>query len=165
MKLTKRVLSGLLAFVMVLALCPVITFAEETTPTVEAVNVGTKGTAAQQAGLAGINPEGSNVWYLSDLFTAGKLKEHKSEGDKVVLDANYNSDLYAFNGAGARRQIKAKLTDGYRQLENGVYYAKTDIALGYLDCMKAFGRLYGWKFAFTPADSNLSNQPEPTKAG
>ncbi|MBE6959442.1 MAG: hypothetical protein E7448_01785, partial [Ruminococcaceae bacterium] len=132
MKLTKQIFSVLLVLAMVLSLCPIIPFAEETTPTVEAVNVGTKGTAAQQAGLAGINEEGSNVWYLSDLHTAGKLKEHKNEGNKVALDVNFNGDLYAFNGAGARRQIKAKLVDGYRQLENGVYYTATEIALGYM---------------------------------
>ena len=142
MKLTKRVLSGLLAFVMVLALCPVISFAEEATP-VEPVNVGTLGTAPQKAGLAGRDENGSNIWYLSDLFTTSKLKEHNNT--KVTLDVNYNGDLYAFNGAGGRRQIKANLTDGIRTLENNVSYKPTDIALGYL------GTKYGKGLGVVPA--------------
>ncbi len=31
-------------------------------------------------------------------------------------------------------------------------YARRNIKLGYLDTMKAFGHLYGWKFAFAPED-------------
>ncbi len=31
-------------------------------------------------------------------------------------------------------------------------YARRNIALGYLDCMKAFGHLSGWKYAFAPED-------------
>ena len=37
-------------------------------------------------------------------------------------------------------------------------YARRNIALGYLDTMKVFGRLYGWKFAFTPSDSKHNAQ-------
>ena len=31
-------------------------------------------------------------------------------------------------------------------------YSRRNIALGYLDAMKTFGRYYGWKYAFQPAD-------------
>ncbi|MBQ8599753.1 MAG: patatin-like phospholipase family protein, partial [Oscillospiraceae bacterium] len=31
-------------------------------------------------------------------------------------------------------------------------YARRNIALGYLDAMKVFGRFYGWKYAFLPED-------------
>lgn len=31
-------------------------------------------------------------------------------------------------------------------------YARRNIALGYLDAMKAFGRFHGWKYAFLPED-------------
>lgn len=37
-------------------------------------------------------------------------------------------------------------------------YARRNIALGYLDAMKAFGRFYGWKYAFTPADCKKTLQ-------
>jgi len=47
MKLTKRILSVMLVLSMVLAMCPAIIFAEETTtPVVEAVDVGTLGASA-----------------------------------------------------------------------------------------------------------------------
>ncbi|MBE6960021.1 MAG: hypothetical protein E7448_04785, partial [Ruminococcaceae bacterium] len=129
MKLTKRMLSGLLVLVMVLSLCPVFTFAEEVTP----VNVGTLGTAPQQAGLAGRDEAGSNVQYLSDLFSTGNMVESHNGSYKVTLDVNYNNDLYAFNAAGARRQIAAKAdANGNRTLENGITYHKSEIALGYL---------------------------------
>ncbi len=37
-------------------------------------------------------------------------------------------------------------------------YAKRNIALGYLDAMKAFNRLMGWKYAFMPEDCHANAQ-------
>ena len=37
-------------------------------------------------------------------------------------------------------------------------YTRRNIALGYLDTYKAFGQLYGWKYAFTPSDSQRNAQ-------
>lgn len=116
---------------MVLALCPVITFADETAaPTVEAVDVGTKGTAAQQAGLTGMTGDIVKSYYLSDWYKGGRMVE--SVNSKVTLDTNYNNDLYAFNGQGGRKRIASDAVDGYRTIENGLTYHISEIALGYL---------------------------------
>jgi len=38
-------------------------------------------------------------------------------------------------------------------------YARRNIALGYLDGLRAFGRCYGWKFAFDPQDCQRQLRP------
>ena len=133
MKLTKRILSVMLVLSMVLAMCPAIIFAEETeSTTVEAVKLTNLGYAAQETGLKGMSGT-DNVHYLSDLYNNPNYMVDQLNS-KVVLDQNYNGDLYTFDGSSAtnsaRKQIAANLTNGFRTLANGITYRKSDIALG-----------------------------------
>ncbi|MBE6976545.1 MAG: hypothetical protein E7439_05040, partial [Ruminococcaceae bacterium] len=131
MKLTKRILSVMLVLSMVLAMCPAIIFAEETTtPVVEAVDVGTLGASAQKAGLSGRDENGSNVMYLSDLYSTAKLKDQNNT--KVTLDKNHGNSLYVHNqGTLKGVSTNADATTGIYTANGGRNYTKSEIALGW----------------------------------
>ena len=128
----RKILSLALALVMVCSMVVVGVYADP-------VVIPNTGKAPQQAGTtpAGRPADATNVTYLSDLHNADDalaLNDYIVDqlNGKVTLDVNYNGDLLAFDGAGGRKQIKAKLeADGTRTLANGVSYKPTDIAVGY----------------------------------
>ncbi|MBO5322992.1 MAG: NPCBM/NEW2 domain-containing protein, partial [Oscillospiraceae bacterium] len=133
MKLTKRMLSGFLALVMVLSLCPVITFAEDTTETPrEAVQVPLLGTNAP----AGKDPSGSNVIYLSDLYSGSRMVGSLAALDKngnVTIKKDVNADSFlcinTSTKAGAKSVSNTNNTTAIYNAHNR-YFTKTDIALG-----------------------------------
>ena len=84
----------------------------------------------KEVSFAGKAENATNIQWLSDLFgTANKVADLNNS---VMLDQNYNGDLFAFDGAGGRMQIKLSLDENdERELANGIKYKATDIALGW----------------------------------
>ena len=138
MKLTKRFLSALLVLAMVLTVCPVIPFAATAAETKAETVVAHKFNNIGSAGsLAGMPENVRNVTYLSDLHnqSAPMTIEGRviaSVNNKIVLNGNYNSNLYVWSG-GSHYQINAsgKVDANGNRTINGVTYNKADIALGY----------------------------------
>ena len=128
----RKILSLTLALVMICSLVVVGVYADP-------IIVPDTGKDPQIAGTtpAGRPADAIDVTYLSDLHNADDalaLNDRVVDqlNNKITLDKNYNDDLLAFDGAGGRKQIKAKLdADGTRTLANGLTYKPSDIAVGY----------------------------------
>lgn len=133
----RKILSLALFAVMVFSMVVVGAYADD--EAVDPTYVSSQGKAPQLDGYpAGMPNDATDVTYLSDLHsTEDSLAVNdrvvaQLNHTKIMLDQNYNGDLLAFDGAGGRKQIKAKLeADGTRTLANGIAYKPTDIALGY----------------------------------
>lgn len=89
----------------------------------------------------GIPADATNVQYLSDLHNPEDPNAPTDvfvaleNGEKVVLDKNYNDCLLVWNGEGKRKSVQKGASNldanGYRQIENGISYHYSEIALGY----------------------------------
>ena len=138
MRIHKQILSGLLVLCMILAMCPVIPFtAGAAAPTpIQLPTIG------KSDSLAGMNPEGTNVTYLSTLHnTSNSLTINDrvvsiGNNTNIVLNGEYSSNLMPFVN-GSRYAIKNHANtdaNGYRTFTvNGqsVSYHYTEVALGY----------------------------------
>ena len=130
---TRKLISLVLAAVMVCSMVVVGVYADP-------IVVPDTGKDPQIAGTtpAGRPADAIDVTYLSDLHDtedAKKLNDRVVDqlNNKIVLDKNYNSDLFVFNGAGSRYQVGGSKVDanGNRTLNNGITYHKSEIAIGY----------------------------------
>lgn len=130
----RKILSLVLALVMVCSLMIVGVSADP-------VVVPNTGKAPQLAGTypVGMPTDATDITYLSDLHNADDALALNDRvvaqvNNKIALDVNYNSDLFAFTSTAAKRyQINAKGKhdgQGNRTLDNGVTYNKADIAVG-----------------------------------
>ena len=131
---TRKILSLALALVMV---CSLMVIGVSADPIV----VPSTGKAPQLAGTypVGMPTDATDITYLSDLHNADDALALNDRvvaqvNNKIVLNKNYNSDLFAFTSTAAKRyQINANGKhdgQGNRTLDNGVTYNKADIAVG-----------------------------------
>ncbi|MBP3479419.1 MAG: NPCBM/NEW2 domain-containing protein, partial [Oscillospiraceae bacterium] len=126
MKITKRVLSGLLALVMVLSLCPVITFAAETGDDGSHIQEGafTESANGKYSGVPG-----QDVVYLSDDKDGDGAPElfkgyySGTNGKAPFWNQNYNGSIYARVVSGFDDSTKAA-TYGIV----GIYSSHKDVA-------------------------------------
>lgn len=155
MRMMKRFLSGILAFGMILAMCPAITFA--TDPVAKTTDTGASATQPEAIEVQKIDengvpngiPEGATfIQYLSDFHNSSNPlatndRVYAQVNNAICLDTHYSNRLYVFAGSHTQWGVlnDPNYTEGTTVAEtiNGVAVDSTKIYLGALGTKFDYG--------------------------